>query len=299
MTWNVENLKRNIFNLQHFLDQFSPDFCFLSEPQMFSFDLKRYMTHIGDHYCAELNSDDKEDQDLPLFNNRSHGGTMAIWKKSLDKYISIHQVSSSSFLPLVYSPPCSPVSVHIGLYLPTSGKESQFVTEMSKLQILLDELNEKYPSCIIFLRGDCNANPKNRDRSIIFNNFISDLNLVKVPIPHATYHHFIGDGLFDSNIDTILYSNNSNVIETVDEIICKFENCYVESHHDIILSSAALPVCPPPFTNDDLKVAPKVEINRVKVKWNDDNLAEYQAIVEARLLSHHSHSFSSFPTRFC
>ena len=56
-------------------------------------------------------------------------------------------------------------------------------------------------------------------------------------------------------------------------------------NHTMISFCLVLPYlfAPPPITNDDLKVAPKVENNRIKVKWNDDNLADYQAIVQARL----------------
>ena len=75
MTWNIEGLKRNVFNMKHFFDEYFPDLVFLMEPQAFSFDLERCMTLIGDHFCAQLNSDDKHDLDLPLFQNKSHGGT--------------------------------------------------------------------------------------------------------------------------------------------------------------------------------------------------------------------------------
>ena len=57
-------------------------------------DLEQLLTLIGLDYCAELNSDDKHDADLPLFNNRSYGGTMTIWRKSLDKFVSIHPTTS-------------------------------------------------------------------------------------------------------------------------------------------------------------------------------------------------------------
>ena len=84
-------------------------FVFLSEPQLFSFDLPRHMASIGDDYCAELNSDDKHDPELPLVSNKSYGGTMAIWKRSLDEHVTLYPVSTSSFLPIVFSPPGSPV----------------------------------------------------------------------------------------------------------------------------------------------------------------------------------------------
>ena len=209
MTWNIEGLKRNVLNLKHFLDIHIPDLVFLSEPQAFSFDLKRHLDLLGDSYCAELNSDDKHDEELPLFRNKSHGGTMVIWKRTIDKHISVYPVTSSSYLPVIFSPPGSPVSAHIALYLPTSGQESKFVNELSQLRIIIEEIQERYPDCLLFLRGDCNVNLKNKDRNNIFMDFCSNLRLRNVPLLHKTYHHFIGEGLFDSNIDVILHSENA------------------------------------------------------------------------------------------
>ena len=285
MTWNIEGLKRNVLNLKHFLDEHLPDMVFLSEPQAFSFDLKRHMDLLGDSYCAELNSDDKHDEELPLFRNKSYGGTMVIWKKTIDKHISIYPVSSSSFLPVVFSPPGSPVSVHIGLYLPTSGLESKFLNEISQLRIVIEEIQEKYPDCLLYLRGDCNVNSKNKDRNSIFTNFCSNLNLKNVPLHHKTYHHFVGDGLFDSNIDVILHSEETPEPETIISVICKFENYLIDSHHDIILSKINLPVVDVMTNDDDLIEAPRIQNTRVKIFWNDKNIPEYQAQVADKLES--------------
>ena len=75
-------------------DEYSPDLTFLSETQALSCDLEQLLTLIGLDYCAEMNSEYKHDADLPLFNNRSYGGTMTIWRKSLDKFVSIHPTTS-------------------------------------------------------------------------------------------------------------------------------------------------------------------------------------------------------------
>ena len=243
------------------------------------------MNFIGDSFCAELNSDDKHDLDLPLSQNKSYGGTMAIWKKSIDKYISIYPTPSSSFLPIIFTHPGSPISVHIGLYLPTSGQEARFVDQITQLQLLVEEIQDLYSDCIIYIRGDCNVNCKNRDRSIIFSNFIRNLKLRTIPILHRTYHHFVGGGLYDSNIDVILHTENVPEAETIEAIICKFENCLVESHHDIIISSIILPVQDVLNQHQDLTAAPKVPNNRVKISWNDDMIPEYQRQVSENLSS--------------
>ena len=283
-TWNIEGLKRNIFNLKTFLDKYQPDMVHLGEPQTFRFDLPKLMDIIGDDYCAELNSDDSHDDELPLYQSKSYGGTMCIWKKNIDKYITVHPVSTSSFLPIIFNPPGCPVSVHVCLYLPTSGQESQFVDQLSLLSLTLDELRDKYPSCIFFLRGDCNVNMKNRSRQSIFDNFCRDHMFRSVPIEHKTYHHFVGEGLFDSNVDVILHSEEPGITESLSEIICKFENGLVESHHDIILTTVSLPLAETSHDTEDLIVAPKIVNCRTRILWDDENIPKYQAAVSRKLV---------------
>ena len=44
--------------------------------------------------------------------------------------------------------------------LPTSGKEAEFVEDISKLRIFLEDLLIKDPELLIFIRGDSNVNSK-------------------------------------------------------------------------------------------------------------------------------------------
>ena len=194
-------MKRNLYSLRNFTDLTKPDFIFLSEPQIFTSDLPHCMSHFGDEYCSELNSEDKFDIEIAMNKRKATGGTMVLWKKCLDKYVTIHPVHSTSFLPLVFSPPDSPVSVHIALYLPTSGKEAEFVDQITQLSNCLDDLRELYEDCLIFIRGDGNVNTNNLDRTKVFSTFLSFHNLEQVFIDHKTYHHFLGGGAFDSNFD--------------------------------------------------------------------------------------------------
>ena len=155
-------------------------------------------------YSFSLNTADKYDDELPLIKNQAYGGTMVLWKKMHDAFITTYPVTTSSFLPIIYSPPGCPVSVHIALYFPTSGKETEFIDQMCPLRVTVEDLKEKYPDCLLFLRDDSNVNVNNRHRLNIFNDFLAYFNLITIPLTHKTYHHFLGAGQFDSEIDVII-----------------------------------------------------------------------------------------------
>ena len=71
--------------------------------------------------------------DLPLEKRRAKGGTMILWREKLSPYIKILNVNSASFLPLILSIPGIATSAHIAVYLPTSGKETEFVSALAGL----------------------------------------------------------------------------------------------------------------------------------------------------------------------
>ena len=118
------------------------------------------MSYLQD-YCFHLNSDDLQDPDLPLVKSKATGGTFALWRKWLDPFVTVYPVSSSSFLPLIIRLPNSRTSVHVALYLPTHGKDSEFVAELANLKACLDELFTLLHDPVIYIRGDGNVNPKN------------------------------------------------------------------------------------------------------------------------------------------
>ena len=75
------------------------------------------MRPVSGQYCYHLNSNDLHDPELATIRNRSIGGTLVMWTKSLDPYVSIHTVSTTSFIPLIHKLPGYPLSIHIALYL--------------------------------------------------------------------------------------------------------------------------------------------------------------------------------------
>ena len=207
---------------------------------------------------------------------------MAMWKASMDEYITIYPVLTTSFIPIVYSPPGSPVTVHIVLYLPTSGQESDFVEQVVLLTNTIIELHDKYPGALNYLRGESNVNPNNKTRYKIFSNFLKDFDLVKIPLYHNTYHHFMGNGLFDSEIDVIVLEKSNSASEIVEEIICSRSRPEMSSHHDIIISSVRIDSEVLPI-EDSLVSAPRVPNTRQRISWSDTGILGYQDHVSSKL----------------
>ena len=269
--------------LKAFLDRTEADIAFLSEPKVFFHSLKQLMAIFGSRYKYSLNSEDLIDPELPFIKNQAFGGTMVLWKEEHDAYISVHHVPTTAFLPVIYTFPGAPISVHIALYLPTSGLESQFIDQVTLLKATISEIMDKYQECLIFLRGDSNVNQNNKNRHRIFQSFLESLDLTRISINHKTYHHFVGDGVFDSNIDVVINPCKYPDKEEILDIFCSHQFPEIDSHHDIILSSFTFPVDDAVPEPSSLVLAPRVPNCRKKIIWSRDGVLTYQSVVSHRL----------------
>ena len=282
LTWNIEGFKQNRFCLKYFADKVSADFIFLNECLLFQFEDQNSMDILKGDYSHSLNSDDITDPELPFIKNRSNGGTMILWKHSLDKFVTVIPTETHSFLAILFQPPDSPPSLHVSLYLPTSGKEAEFVAEVTKLRIFLEDFSESQPRSLVFIRGDANVNFNNKPRVKIFKNFMNSCALRYVPIQHKTYHHFLGDGLFDSNLDVLLHVDDKDITEEVLNIFCQKDYPDIGSHHDIIASSFTLPRSSTKSTISFSKT-PIIPNKRTRTVWSAEAIPVYQSLLGTSL----------------
>ena len=228
---------------------------------MFKCDADRNMSFLQGRYTYYLNSDDAFDPSLPLKSQKAWGGTMALWKLDLDPCITVHPPPSSAILPIIIQAPQYVTTLHVCVYLPTSGKDSLFIKELSNLTTLLYDLSHLYPSAPIYLRGDFNVNEKNRQRKELLQFLIASFNLMEVPFQHKTYHHFVGEGQSDSKLDRIFYSDPMQP-ECLDSILCGQSNSSVASSHDALLSSWSSRRSSIDHLNEPVILAPKADIPR-------------------------------------
>ena len=285
LSWNIEGIKRNSYNLHFFLEQFEPLLVFLSEPQVFSCDIDAYMTLFGGSYEYSLNSPDLYNENLPFDKNRAYGGTLAMWKSSVSPYVTVLDAPSSSILPLLLKIPGYEHSCHIGIYMPTAGLEDQFMGALSDLDSLIISIKEKYNiGNRIFIRGDMNVSSKNESRLPLLNQFMLRHNLNRVSNLHPTYHHFVGlGGEFDSDLDVILYPNEDSSHESFVAQLCKNQDPLIHSHHDILISKLSLPNLEKEPCQSPVHQAPKIENKRVKILWSEEGISAYQTILESHL----------------
>ena len=242
------------------------------------------MKYLQGSYKAALNTADKFDPELPLFKSKATGGTAILWKSVHDAHVSIHPVESTTVLPILFQPPGCALTVHITVYLPTLGQESQFIDELAKLSLVMDEMSDEHPDAPIYLRGDFNVSQTNPKRTQLLTHFCSQHHLTEVPIPKPTYHHFLGGGKSDSFLDKILFSKSVSHFETLQTIECSLSNPLINSHHDLLISKFEILHCAAVDSTDENVTAPLVINNRVKVLWSDDGIEAYQALVLPQLV---------------
>ena len=239
--------------------------------------------YLGGDYCWFLNSQDIQDPELPLVKSRAHGGTLMLWRKEFDPFIEVISTNTTSFLPVIFKKPGLVTTAHITLYMPTHGKESEFVADLAELRNCLDELNHRFSKPILYIRGDGNINPNNTARAALLQQILRDYSLTRTYIGHTTYHHFVGDGMYDSNIDLLLHTSEDNISESVSTIVCKNENPAILSHHDVILSDFSVPTQAVTYTSALHNIAPRVEHARSKIFWSEEGKQEYCELVEPHL----------------
>ena len=133
-------------------------------------------------------------------------------------YITFIPIQSSRILSFVINIPGYRVTSHICIYLPKCSLEAEYIEEVSKLETVIEEIEEKHPCATIYIREDANADIPSRStrRDNIFNFFCSRMSLKYAKINHMTHHHFMGNGNSDSAIDVILKKTDA----FNDEYIC-------------------------------------------------------------------------------
>ena len=167
-------------------------------------------------YKYFLNSEDTFFPDLTMDSLRAKGGTIALWKCSLDPYITVLPHTSAAVLPIPYVPGVSP-SIHIIVYLPTRGQERTWMIELATLTMVI-YVKEAHPDLPFYIRGDSNVNPNHPTRVKIFQEFLDRFILASLNLGHSIYHHFMGWGRKDSQLDDLISSNKYP--DTLVEILC-------------------------------------------------------------------------------
>ena len=101
---------------------------------MYRCDLAPLLAPFLGQYESHLNSEDVHDMELPLTHPRAKGGTMVMWHSSLSPYVKVLPTPSPSFVSVLLTPPGTLPSLHTAVYLPTAGKEGEWLATLVQLE---------------------------------------------------------------------------------------------------------------------------------------------------------------------
>ena len=170
---------------------------FLSQPMLFQCDAALALSSMAS-YSFHLNSEDSSLPSMSMDQRRAWGGTLALWHSSLDPFITVLLTNSPSVLPIFLSIPGLSTSIHIDIYLPTSGRDPEFLAALTALDMVLVSMAETKPGVPVYIRGDANVNPNNTSRHNLFQHFLTRHSLSSLPLQHNTHHFFTGGGASDA-----------------------------------------------------------------------------------------------------
>jgi hypothetical protein len=143
-TWNCKGIKNSIFRLKSILTNSKISFACISEPQLYQCDTSQVFQYLEGEYCWHLNSADLIDPELTLVQSRASGGTLVLWLRELDPYVEVIPTNTNAFLPIVLSMPGLQTTVHITLYMPTHGRDTEFVSDLAVLRNCMDEVKTRF-----------------------------------------------------------------------------------------------------------------------------------------------------------
>ena len=124
------------------------------------------MQYFDGSFDGHLNSEDVHDHDLPLTHAKAKGVTMVMWHTSLSPFIKVIETNSPSFVSVLFSPPGCLPSLHTGVYLPTAGRDGDWLAALIELEKHIGEVSDQHNGALaIYLRGDFNASCKNKTRT--------------------------------------------------------------------------------------------------------------------------------------
>ena len=121
-------------------------------------------------------------------------------------------------------------------YMPTAGKDTLFVDVLAELSNLFSDIYESSPDSVILIGGDLNNSAKNKPRYSLWNHFLDQYQVAQIEVIKPTYHHHIGDGVFDSFLDSALLINPpQNFSISLTQQLCPLSTHILDSKHDALM----------------------------------------------------------------
>ena len=227
-TINIENVKTNRCYFEHLLARH--DILCIQEHW-----LARFEAHdLSSSHCAAIKCFDDDDPVLPTHKPKGQAGVATLWKKEIDRFITILPDGSPRTQVIQISTTETPITL-INTYMPTAGCQDKSIDYSSVLDEVYEITHKYLHSSIVIWLGDINAsfnrtNPSANDT--LLKTFCEEVGFKQIEeTPNCpTYHHFVGD--VTSQIDHILQlSAQKKLVSKIN--ILKREHTNVSSHNPV------------------------------------------------------------------
>ena len=202
-----------------------------------------------------------------------HGATIG-WSLEVDKYVTKLPTISDRFCGISFRNGHTN-ALFYSLYLPTSGKDEEFLEVLTKLSSDINEHRTAHETIII--GADTNQSIKSsRRRSDAMIDFQNEIDLHSISkSDEATFHQ--NNQTSSSQIDHILchFSEKSKTTIHFLKQICTLEDSDNLSSHDVIIGMMNIPViAEDEAVNDYSETYENFSVR--KPKWDMTNLQDYQ-----------------------
>ena len=113
--------------------------------------------------------------------------------------------------------------------------------------------------------GDLNDNVKNVNRFSHWTHFLNQYSTSQIHPFKSTYHHYIGDGVFDGIIDsaTLINPPSDANLSLVDQL-CPHNNFILDSKHDVLMTKLTVKI--PPLSTPDQSTVPLFDFIPIRNK---------------------------------
>ena len=210
-------------------------------------------------------------------------GAAIMWHESLNSEVVNISNSNDRFTGIHLFSRGLPV-LAISLYLPTSGRDDEFLDCLNELSIFIQE--NSTGEGITLIGTDSNCSEKSSPRRIqSFHKFCKEQNLLKFCQAEPTFHH--SNGLSSSNIDYFLISQKHALKLSNIGIECNQEHSENFSSHEPVSANLQV-VCPDQSTNQEKYTHTYTDFEQPRIIWDEKYLESYQNISDKVLQDYES-----------
>ena len=279
-TFNVEGFRRNSLYLWQIINELSPKLLFLQEVWV-PYSEEQSINDVFKDYSVQISTPDQFTPPEDMLGRGEHiwHGAAIMWHESMNSNVLGVANTHERFtgIKLSFS---EEYILAISAYLPTSGRDDDFLSCLAELSNFISENNDQNGTVLIGMDSNCSEKSTSR-RILGFQQFCWENNLLKVCHSAPTFHH--SNGTSESNIDYFLITKSSST-----RLNSIFSQCNLDypqnfSSHDPVFTTVTVPSSDQStkkekYSHTYSAFAPS------RVVWTEDNLSEYQRTA-AKVLS--------------